>query len=144
MRRSVLSGGYSTTTSDRLTLIKNSPGTAVTNTFAALPEDSVVTVGSGSLRISYSYNDGGTANNVVLRGIAATTTTLNVPGSNPTYGQSITFTANVSAAGSTPTAGTSIQLYIDSTLLQTSTIDASGNAIVHRVAADRGRPHGLC
>ena len=133
----VLSGGYGTTPSDRLTLIKNSPGTAVTNTFAALPENSVVTVGSGSLRISYSYNDGSTLNNVVLRGISATTTTLNVPGGNPTYGQSITFSANVSAAGSTPTAGTSIQLYVDSTLLQTSTIDASGNAtfIVSRLIA---------
>ena len=124
----VLSGGYTATSSDRLILIKNSPGTAIVNTFASLAEDSVVGVGNGTFRISYTYNNGTSANNVALKGLSATTTTLTVPSSNPTYGQSITFTTNVSAGGSIPTPGTTVELFVDSARLQTSTIDASGNA----------------
>ncbi len=132
-----LSGGYSTSTADHLELIKNSAGSSVSNTFGGLPQDAAVSVGAGSFHISYQYNDGSTANNVVLSGVAATTTTLNVPASNPTYGQVISFTTNVMAAGSVPTPGSSIQLYIDSALVQTTTIDASGNAtfVVSRLSA---------
>ena len=124
-----LSGSYTPTSADRLTILKNSAGSSISNTFSGLPENALVTSGSSQFKISYLYDDGSTPNNVVLKGLNTTTTTFtSVSPASPTYGQTITFTTEVSASGSTPTAGTTVQLYMDSAFLQSSTIDASGNA----------------
>ncbi len=123
-----LSGGYNSTKTDVLTLIQHTQNSAVSNTFSGLAENAVVNLGAGSFHISYVYNNGSTSSNVVLEGVSGTTTTLNVPGTNPTYGQAVNFTTNVMATGSTPTLGSTMQLYIDSVLAGTQTIDASGNA----------------
>ena len=122
--------GGTTASTDRLEIVKNSPGTAINGTFNQLPENGLVTDGtSHSYKIAYDYNDGSTPNNVVLKGLNATTTTITSTAPAPTYGDTLTFTATVSAG----VAGTPIQLWDGTvptlpTLLKTSTIDASDHA----------------
>ena len=130
--------GGTTASSDRLVILKNNLDDQVEGNFSqattpptTLSENSLVTVGPDNYRISYAYADSGTNNNVVLKGLTATTTTFTAAPTSPViYGDTLTYTVHVSAGAVTPAAGAAIQLWADkgSIPLQTSTIDASGNA----------------
>ena len=108
--------GGTTASTDRLEIIKNSSGIAISGVLnqltTPLPENALVTDGrSHNYNISYGYNDGSTPNNVVLKGLTATTTTFTAAPTSPvTYGDTLTYTVHVSAGAGTPAAGAAIQL----------------------------------
>ena len=86
---------------DQLTIIKNDSGSAVSGTFVDLPEGSTLTV--GTYTFSVSYQGGASQHDVVLTNIATTTTTLATTPNPSQFGQSVTFTATVSAGEGIPT-----------------------------------------
>ncbi len=105
--------GGTTASTDRLVIVKNSPGTGITGTFAGLAENALVSDngGTNNYHISYAYSDGGTNNNVVLKGLTATTITFtSTPPATVTYGDTLTYRVHVAAAVGTPTPGTAVKL----------------------------------
>ncbi len=94
-------GGYTPAPGDQLTIIQNNSGSPVSGTFAGLPEGAALTVGSYTFRIT--YQGGLSGHNVVLEAIVPTTTQVTTLPQTSTYGQSVTFIAQVTASAGTPT-----------------------------------------
>jgi hypothetical protein len=73
----------------------------VTGTFAGQPEGSAITISGSLFRITYL---GGSGNDVVLTRVAASSTTTITPAQQTsTYGQTVTFSAQVTGGQGTPT-----------------------------------------
>ncbi len=117
----ILGSGFTPTVGETFTIIQ-SPS-AVSGSFASLPEGTIFSVGGQLFQVSYQNND------VTLTCIAATTTTV-VSSLNPsTYGQSVTFTAtivNTSGSGGVPTG--SVAFYDGSTELGLGTTPSGSGA----------------
>jgi autotransporter-associated beta strand protein len=101
----VFSGGLVPVLGQFFTIINNTGNLPVNGTFNGLPDGAVIPnfLGSG-LNATLSYG-GGDGNDVVLfigQG-ALSATTLTASTGATTYGQSVTFTATVTAKGNTPT-----------------------------------------
>ena len=100
-----LGDGYVPGRGDSLVLIKNNGGNPVSGTFAGLPEGTTISLGAGkSFHITYQ---GGGGNDVVLNWVQDSTATLSSTSNPAVIGQSLTFTATVSAASGTPTGSVS-------------------------------------
>ena len=94
---------------------------------------SSLSVGAHSITASYAGNStfaasasSATAVTVAAPALTATTTTLSTSNTSITSGQSVTFTATVSASGSTPSG--SMTFFDGSTVLATETLNGSGVA----------------
>jgi autotransporter-associated beta strand protein len=101
-----LGTSYTPTPGDQLTLIDNETGSAITGTFAGLPEGAEVTVATATTTYLFriSYAGGTNGQDVVLTGVSLpSTTTLSVSSNTINYTQSVTLTATVSGIGATPT-----------------------------------------
>lgn len=110
-----IGGGYTPAAGDALTILSTADG--VTGTFAGLPEGGYVLAGAGrAFRITYQ---GGTGNDVVLRSVADTTTTVSSSVNPSTVGQSVTLTATV-ASGTVPTGD--VAFFDGTTSLGTATM----------------------
>ena len=120
-----IGGGYTPTLGDQLTIIHNTSGSAITGTFAQLAEGSGVTISGSLFRIT--YQGGSSHQDVVLTAVAATTSTT-ISASVPTslYGQSVTFTAQVS--GSTQGIPTGTVVFYDGNPTAGGTVVASRTA----------------
>jgi trimeric autotransporter adhesin len=118
----ILGGGFTPTANEQLTIIHNTGTTAITGTFASLPEGAVTTVSGQSFRISYV---GGAGHDVVLTHLLASSITLNTSPAAPVAGQSVTMTATVTAAGGTGTPTGTVQFFNGTASLGTGTL--SGN-----------------
>ena len=89
-----IGGGYTPTLGDQLTIIHNTSGSAITGAFALLPEGSGVMISGSLFRIT--YQGGSSHQDVVLTAVTATTsTTITASVPSSAYGQSVTFTAQV-------------------------------------------------
>jgi autotransporter-associated beta strand protein len=95
-----IGSGFTPAIGDEFTIIENGSGSAVTGSFAGFPEGSAVNVSGFVFRIT--YQGGPNQQDVVLKAVAASTTKVSAPQSS-TYGQSVTFTAQVSGNQGTPT-----------------------------------------
>jgi autotransporter-associated beta strand protein len=94
-----VTGNFSPSLGGILTLIVNDAADAVIGTFDGLPEGGMITAGTNHFAISYVGGDG---NDVVLRCILSTTTTVTSSTNPSNNGTPITLTASVSAAFGTP------------------------------------------
>ena len=93
--------GYKPAVGDIYTLIANDGTDSVVGTFAGLPEGSLITIGSSKFRISYAGGDG---NDVTLQFVQDTASVLlSSSFGNAVLGQSVTFSATVTASSGTPT-----------------------------------------
>ena len=122
----VQTSGSPVTNGTVYTLISNDGTDAVVGTFNGLPEGATVTVGTQTFRISYQGGDG---NDVTLTAppAATTTTTTLASSQNPSVvGQSVTFTATVTAASGTPTG--TVTFFAGGVSLGTVALDANGRA----------------
>jgi autotransporter-associated beta strand protein len=130
---------------DQLTIIKNNSGSAVTGTFNGLPEGAVIVLGSDAFRIS--YQGGANQDDVVLTYLTATTTQVSTAPQTLTYGQSVTFTAQVSSDAGAP-AG-SVAFYegdpaSGGIFLGSGTVDFQGKATFSTTALHvTGSPHQI-
>ncbi len=124
--------GYTPTSADRLMLIQNNSGGAISGTFSNYPIPlGLMTVGTSPNVASFDIDYHGlnqSGNNLVLDGLNPTTTTLIASASPYTYGNAITFTTNVSYNGSPAADGATVELFDNSTMLGTQTITA-GSAV---------------
>ena len=98
-----LINGYAPRVGDQLTIVRNTSGSGVSGTFSGLPEGSTDVIDGYPFQITYK---GGSGDDVVLTALPlATTTTISASKQTSTYGQSISFTAVVSANQHTVTPG---------------------------------------
>ena len=87
-----LASGYIPTVGAQYTIISNSSG-SISGTFAGLPEGGTDAISGYSFQVTYK---GGSGDNVVLTALPfATTTTISASAQSSTYGQPVTFTADV-------------------------------------------------
>ena len=96
-----IGGGYTPAVGDQLTIIKNNSGSDITGTFAGLAEGAEVTVSGFAFGIT--YKGGGSQQDVVLTALAASTIDVSASVPTSTYGDSVTFTAQVSGGVGIPT-----------------------------------------
>jgi autotransporter-associated beta strand protein len=116
-----LGGSYTPTPGDQLTIIKNNSGSAVSGTFDGLAEGALFILGSFPFRVTYV--GGLSGHDVVLTALEPTTTTVTGTQNAPVFGQSITFTAVVSAGAGTPTG--TVTFEDDGTPLANGTVNVS-------------------
>jgi hypothetical protein len=118
-----IGGGYTPMAGDQLTIIHNTSGAAITGGFAGLAEGSGVMISGSLFRIT--YQGGSSHQDVVLTpATTTTTTTLMVSVPTSTYGQTVTFTAQVSDQLGTFPTGT--VMFYDGNPSTTGTVIASG------------------
>ncbi len=124
--------GYTPTSTDHLVLIQNDSGNAISGTFSNFPTQmGLVTVGSGPSLASFMDDYDGlnqSGDDLVLDGLNPTTTTLNVSAGPYTYGNTITFTANVSSDGSPAADGATVELFDNTMMIGSPDTIASGLA----------------
>ncbi len=135
--------GYTPSSTDRLMLIQNNSGVGLSGMFSNYPTQmGLVTVGTSPNVASFNIDYNGlnqSGNSLVLDGLNPTTTTL-IPSAGPyTYGNTISFTTNVSYNGSPAADGATVELFDNSTMLGTQTI-TTGSAVFNVSTLNAG-PH---
>jgi len=96
-----LGGGYVPTPGDQLTILQNNSGSDVTGTFAGLGEGTELIISGRPFGIN--YQGGASKQDVVLTALALTTIDVSASSGTSTFGDSVTFTANVMGSLGTPT-----------------------------------------
>lgn len=138
---SITLGGYTPQAGDTFTIIKGLG--APTSTFNGLPEGALIQAGAYSFRIT--YKGGALADDVVLSYVQASTTTLASSSFLSNYGQTVTFTATVTASVGSPIG--SVTFTEGSTVLGTVPLTPLGTAVLplgnlsvgyHRIVATYG------
>ena len=121
-----LGGGYTPGAGDVFTVIDNQSSSPVSGTFNGLAEGALVSSGGSMFRISYVGGDG---NDVTLTSVFASVTVLTTAPNPSVFGQSVTFTATVTASGQNGvTPAGSVSFFDGTTILGTSVLDPSGVA----------------
>jgi autotransporter-associated beta strand protein len=92
--------GFTPADNQTFTIIDNTGTSAVSGTFAGLPQGAMLTISGQPYAISYTGGDG---NDVVLTSLAASTTSVSASSNSVVSGQPVTLTATVAAADSTDT-----------------------------------------
>ena len=109
---------------DTASSLVNLPTISTTGTSAS-PVGTYLITASGATSSNYMISY--VAGTLTIEGLTAATTTSIVASASPSvYGQSVTFTATVTADGSTPTG--TVSFMDGSTVLSTATLDGSGQA----------------
>jgi len=96
-----IGGGYVPTPGDQLTILQNNSGSDVTGTFAGLGKGNELIISGRPFRIT--YQGGASKQDVVLTALAFTTIDVSASSRGSTYGDSVTFTAQVIGSLGTPT-----------------------------------------
>ncbi len=138
--------GFTPTAGEQFVIVNNAGTTfAVTGTFDGLPEGASLSIGGFPFKISY-LGTNGSDNDVVLTAQGEATTTSLSSDVNPSvFGQSVTFTASVSAdseASGTPTG--TVDFYDGATDLGTVAVNPSGVATLSLSTLDvADSPHSI-
>ncbi len=128
---------FTPTPDEQFTIVNNTGTSAITGTFAGLPEGATLSVSGTSFSIS--YKGGPNSNSVVLTALAATTTTISPVTTSPVFGQSVALTATVGAVTTglgTPTG--SVEFEIGATVLGSATLNSSGVATLNTTMLTTG------
>ncbi len=119
--------GYTAMSGDQLMLIENNSGSGISGTFVNYgTEMGLVTVGTPPSVDSFLIDYQGlnqTGDNLVLDGLNPTTTGVNASAGPYTYGNTITFTANVSDPGVPVPSGT-VDLFDNTTMIGSQSLSA--------------------
>ena len=117
--------GTAPTGNTQFVLIHNAGSSAITGTFAGLPEGSEVTFGGQTFQISYV---GGSGHDVVLTHLVSSSTALSASTTSTTFGTPVTLTATVTGGGGAGVPTGSVEFVNGSTDLGPGTLDSSGHA----------------
>ncbi len=124
--------GYTPASTDRLMLIQNNSGVGISGMFSNdTSQLGLLTVNSGPSLASFNIDYDGvnqSGDDLVLDGLNPSTTTLDASSGPYTYGNMITFTADVTTGGSPVPDGATVELFNDNTMLGAPQTIAAGSA----------------